>query len=279
MLKFYTTKSKKTERVTVVIPLFNAHLFDLTLEGLCRQTCDDFKIVIVNDGGYDFDDLIRKYSQRLNLEYYYLFSPRDLYSVVGARNLGIHCTKTNRVIFLDNDCVPSKTFIEENLKYSDNDKRIVAGVRFRIRQSDQHKITNINDLSQLCHEKDDRYLTHPQWRKERLKHILEMEKGEKAFPLYCHGFCVNYLTDDLKSIGGFSKSLEGFSEEDQDLAIRLCKTEGYATILDKNICSYHLDHSTSDIARSETELKNTIKKSNPVRNKGKLIWYNYERRI
>lgn len=275
MLKVCT---RENEKITVVMPLFNDKLFKWTLEGFCNQTSDKFKLIIVNDGGSDFDQLISQYSKKINLEYYYLFSPDDLYCVGTAKNLGAYHAKTQRIVFLDSDCIPSKHFVERNLIYN-SEKMITAGIRFRISKAKQKEIQNIDTIPQLAGSIDDRYLDQPQWRKDRLKNIHKMEQGKGSFPLYCHGFCVNCLTQDFKAIGGFSRAFEGYSQQDQDLALRLCKLKGYTTLLDKQIQCFHLDHNYQKKLRNESKLNQSKTDTNPVRNNGKLIWYNYERKL
>ena len=275
MLKHCTINDNS---LSIVIPTFRHKLFHLVLEGFKAQTNKNFKLFIINDGGDDLTSIIKKFESSIDLEYYYLFTPENTCCLSAARNLGGSFAKTQRITFLDGDCIPSPNFVQQSSEYS-FERIIVAGIRHRISEGDQNKLTNINDLETLQTKCDDRYLTEPQWRKDRLQHILKMEKGG-VYPHYCHGFSINCRTEDFLSIGGFSNSYENCSGEDQDFAIRLCKLEGYTTLLDKSILCYHLDHGNSVAAlrRNISELEISELSRVPIKNH-ELIRYKYERRI
>jgi len=273
MLKHFTIK----DNITIVIPLFNQRMFNLVLEGFCLQTNSNYKLIIVSDGGEDFTQTIIKYVDKIDLEYYYLYSPPNSFCAGSARNLGAFLTETERVVFLDGDCIPSPNFVKHSSIYK-SERMIIAGVRNRIRLDQQMDLTDISKLSTIATDCDDRYLTEPEWRKKRSYEITMMESGGHTYPYYCHSFSINCLTNDFKLINGFSCSYHDFSGEDQDLAVRLCKLKGYTTLLDRKIVCYHLDHDTSKLARNIHELSLTESNPNPIRDQ-ELIQYEYQRRI
>jgi len=174
MLKHCTINDNS---LSIVIPTFRHKLFHLVLEGFKAQTNKNFKLFIINDGGDDLTSIIKKFESSIDLEYYYLFTPENTCCLSAARNLGGSFAKTQRITFLDGDCIPSPNFVQQSSEYS-FERIIVAGIRHRISEGDQNKLTNINDLETLQTKCDDRYLTEPQWRKDRLQHILKMRKVE-----------------------------------------------------------------------------------------------------
>lgn len=267
------------DKITIVVSLFREKLFKLNLEAFKRQTYKNFKLILVSDGGDDFESLIREYQDCIDVSYYYLKSPKGKYCVGAAKNLGAYFADTDRVVFLDGDCIPSLSFVRRSVEYGAQ-RRIVCGVRFRISEDKHHEIKDVGSLHLMPHSGDDRYLSSPEWRRKRLLNIYEMEWGLKSFPYYCHGFSFNCLLKDFIDVGGFSKEFNGYGGEDQDLAIRLCKLEDYTTILDKRIICYHLDHKQSKVVDDIHEkLRLTELKEDPKRNNGNMVWYDYEKRI
>lgn len=98
-----TMGNKNMHNISVVIPTYNnKHLLYAHLDKYKNQSCAKFEVVVVNDGGehieYD-SDLVRV----INLE-------KNNGPAV-ARNIGARESKYNRVLFVGDDCLPSRDLV------------------------------------------------------------------------------------------------------------------------------------------------------------------------
>ena len=104
---------------SVVVPSYNRKkLLERTLHALLHQTVPvtAYEIIVVDDGSTDdtaayLDDFVRR---RQNLRH--IHHPENR-GVVATRNHGIQEARGDIVIFLDNDNVPEREFIEAHLWY------------------------------------------------------------------------------------------------------------------------------------------------------------------
>src|SRR3954464_6405374 len=99
--------------VSVVVPAYNvAAYIGATLESAFAQTCQDFEIVVVNDGSPDTADLreaIAPYRQRIH----YIEQPQG--GAARARNTGIAAARGELLAFLDGDDLWAPTFLASQI--------------------------------------------------------------------------------------------------------------------------------------------------------------------
>lgn len=106
-----------------IIPVYNRpDEIDELLESLCRQKYSGkFEVVVVEDGSkIDSREIVLKYSDRLDISYYYKENsgPGD------SRNYGMQRAKGDYYIILDSDCIIPEDYLVEvntylNSKYVD----------------------------------------------------------------------------------------------------------------------------------------------------------------
>ena len=87
-------------KFSVVIPLYNkAHYIERTIRSVLRQTCQDFELIVVDDGSADNSlELARKYeSDRVRV------IAQENQGVSVARNTGIENARGKFIAFLDAD--------------------------------------------------------------------------------------------------------------------------------------------------------------------------------
>ncbi len=95
---------------SIVIPLYNRpDEVDELLASLCRQTCPNFNVIIVEDGSERKSDVvIEKYRERLDLTYFE--KPNSGPGL--TRNAGAALAKYDYLIFFDSDCIIPPHYIE-----------------------------------------------------------------------------------------------------------------------------------------------------------------------
>lgn len=96
-------KEQKNEKITFVVPAFNAEAtLQRTIDSILHQTDSRYKIVIINDGSTDNTDRIgRKYQKEYPHKVTYCYQQNK--GLGGARNQGMTLVETEYVSFLDSD--------------------------------------------------------------------------------------------------------------------------------------------------------------------------------
>lgn len=97
-------------KYSVIVPVYNRpNEVDELLSSLTEQTFKDFNILIVEDGSSeDCQEVIQKYSDQLNIEYFYKENtgPGD------SRNFGMQKATGEYLVFFDSDCIIPKDYFK-----------------------------------------------------------------------------------------------------------------------------------------------------------------------
>ena len=92
-----------TPLFSVIIPTYNSSLFiERTVESVTNQTCNDFEIIIVNDGSKDTTSEVLKRVSEKDARIKIITTPNSGGPVVPT-NIGITAAKGKYIAFLDHD--------------------------------------------------------------------------------------------------------------------------------------------------------------------------------
>jgi glycosyltransferase involved in cell wall biosynthesis len=208
-------------RASVVVPSYNGlDKFPRLIDALTKQTVKDFETILVIDGSKDDSYKVASANQWGLQNFNVIDSVNKGRS--GARNTGAKQTKTELLIFVDDDIIPPPDFIAKH----------IAALQ-------QHDIV-VGIL-----EPDNNFNAHTEF-VNFSSHLNDKWNNESFYNTDEHAD-ITYITANNFSIkkkvfdhaGGFDERLR--DAEDFDLALKV-KALGYHIQLDKNIIAKHMVH-------------------------------------
>ncbi len=224
----------------------------LTLKCLEPQVTEDVQVIVVFDGCKE--ETIEGFSN-LNLSYEIdpIISEKNV-GRAAARNLGIAEAIGDVIIFLDDDRLTERDFINKHLSYHEEEPCVVLGERMDLKYSEEAILNlageetiekTLSEIQKGAHKEF--YYNIKKWFLRKPRHALR----------YIAFITGNVSIDTclIKQLGGFDESFKGWGYEDTDLGYRLAK-ENVKYIADYSIICYHMLHSHVRGQKSNEELKN-----------------------
>lgn len=102
-------------KISIIIPAYNvARYISETLRSVFAQTCDDYEVILVNDGSPDteeFECAIQPFRDRIN------YLKQENRGASAARNTGLRSARGELIAFLDADDLWSPNYLAEQLKF------------------------------------------------------------------------------------------------------------------------------------------------------------------
>jgi len=130
-------------KASVIISFYNRiDQLKLILTALNQQTFSDFEVIISDDGSNkEVVDEIQYIINQYSFDITHVWHPDNGFNKTKILNKSIIASKTDYLIFIDGDCIPANTFIDDHLKYS-QDKRVLIGRRVELSLKLSEKITS-----------------------------------------------------------------------------------------------------------------------------------------
>lgn len=258
--------------VSVVIPTYNKKDFlEITLTALGFQTypLEKYEIVVINDGSTDGTETL---VSSLKVPYQINYTHQENQGYSGARNRGIEKASGKTIIFIDDDCIPTPTFIESHMEnHQKGDNSVVLGYKYltfsqMLRDDSPRKellmetLNRQEALRQLKNIPVGTMLIRPQDFSdgfEKLTHLSyagERDRWERTYEIHTaqlDGFRLPWLLlttanfsvskHQCVEIGGFDEGFKGWGLEDFEFGYRLYKQK-LNFVLDKAAFVYRLIH-------------------------------------
>ena len=258
--------------VSIVIPTYNKKNFlEITLTAFGFQTypSDRYEVVVINDGSTDgTEEFVSSLKSPCQINYMY----QENQGRSAARNRGIERASGDTIIFIDDDCVPSPTFIESHLEYHHrDDNTVVLGYKYSTfgqMLPDNFPIKDrltetLNRYENLHHLKDvpvNTMLIHPQDFSDGFNLFNQLsfegdrprwEESHETYTAELDGFVIPWLLLTTANFsvskrhcvttGGFDENFVGWGLEDYEMGYRLYK-KNLPFVLDKSAFTYKLLH-------------------------------------
>lgn len=111
--------------ISLIIPVFNQEAYlEECISSILNQSCQDFEIILVNDGSVDNSkEICKRYEKKIKNIYYY---EQVNAGVSVARNLGLQHAKGEWIMFVDPDDFLKPDILSCLLKNTEEDTDIVA---------------------------------------------------------------------------------------------------------------------------------------------------------
>jgi len=154
----------ENEQITFIVPAYNAEMtLPMTIDSIVRQTCQNWKAIIVNDGSTDRTEVIGKqYEKDYPDKVRYLY--QDNKGLGGARNHGMDFIDTTYIAFIDSDDWIKADFV-----------RII-----------------IEEINRCEDEKPEMILTLPEIYEENNKRVFPWYDEQLFYSIFSEdGICVN----------------------------------------------------------------------------------------
>ncbi|MFH1397304.1 MAG: glycosyltransferase [Candidatus Omnitrophota bacterium] len=207
--------------VSVVVPTFNREkLLKKLLDSLYNQSYpdDNLEIIVVDDGSKDGTrEMVERYQKLANRNFKYFYQQNK--GTAAARNTGIANSSGSLIVFIDDDCVACRNWLQEMVKGYDNFN--VAGVGGLIKA-----IASKSIISEYC------------------SYIGVMEKPiiQAGTVKYLVGANSSFRKEHLNVVGWFNEAIP-LGGEDLDMSFRL-EQAGYALKFNPAAIVYHLHKQT-----------------------------------
>ncbi len=227
--------------ITVVVPLYRDHdSLSHIMSGWAGQTCQDFELLLVNDGGdRSLEEPVLRYKDMINLRYFYHEPETGAFRAAACRNYGFRYGRGRRLLCCDADCIPPGGLVWEHLEHGlKNPQDVVLGLRRHIHRSPSGQSQSLREWS-----RDERFgIRHPDYRQP----VLAYEgTGRAAQPCRSYRWCwsphMSIPMEAGRKLGGFDERFTEYPYEDQEFGFRLQRA-GYPLVARFDLHVYHRLH-------------------------------------
>lgn len=211
---------------SIIVSTYNRpDALHLVLLALQEQNRNDFEVIIADDGSTtDTRLMLEAVRSQLDYPLHHIWQADDGFRAAAARNKAVVVSQGKYLIFLDGDCVPLNSFVENHLHLAEP-QSFVVGNRVLLKESftqcvlvTKEAIYNWHSLDWLlarCCGRCNRFF--PFIRLPFLRKWRQKWEGVKTCNL-------GVFKDDFLAVNGFDERYCGWGYEDSDLVIRLLKS-------------------------------------------------------
>lgn len=212
--------------ITVVVTTYNRpDALRLVLSALDLQTDKEFEVIVADDGSLnDTRMLIEQMSAIVSFPLMHAWQRDDGFRAARARNLAVKHSSGDYFLFLDGDCLPMPTWVQNHRSLAERRWAVVGN---RVLLSDSYSDFVLKSDSAVVAEGLG-YWFERLWNGDinRIQPLLTF-----PFPFWRRWFSKSWnklrscnfgiCREDFELVNGFDSSFCGWGLEDSDLAVRL----------------------------------------------------------
>ncbi|HBK82935.1 MAG TPA: glycosyl transferase family 2 [Flavobacterium sp.] len=138
-------------QLSIIITTYNSEEWlSKVLMGYCKQTDNDFEIIIADDGSdYKTAEIITTYQSEFKYPIIHVWQEDNGFQKSKILNKAILKTNSDYLLFTDGDCIPREDFVSQHLKYKELGY-FLSGGYFKLSSSMSKKITLENIINKDC---------------------------------------------------------------------------------------------------------------------------------
>ncbi|MFZ0335859.1 MAG: glycosyltransferase [Candidatus Acidiferrales bacterium] len=233
---------KQLEPTSVILATYNdANILEWSLAAFARQSFPDFELILADDGSSeDYEPILRKWAGRFAREIVQVRHERRDFRKTRIQNRAVSVARTERLIFVDIDCLPQRNFVRNHLMFLEP-RVALTGRRVHIRRE-------ILPLAEVIYQ---RGLDLPggklflEWLKGRarvIEHGFELPTFYESKNNGILGCNFSVTKKDFAAVNGFNEEFLGRGGEDTDIDLRLQRNGVRVRCLRNKLIEYHLIH-------------------------------------
>jgi glycosyltransferase involved in cell wall biosynthesis len=254
-------------KASVIISIYNNFKFlELVLAGFERQTNKNFELIIADDGSKK--EVVEKIQQHVNqssMTIKHVWHEDNGWRKNEILNKAVKASETDYIIFVDGDCIPHKSFVQEHL-INKVENTILAGRRSNLSKFISDKLTYENVRNGILEKRfaivglllksmiGGSHLENAVFFKSRniRKKINKKDKGVLGSNFSLH-------KSDIMEINGFDERyIKPAVGEDTDIEYRLRNAGKRVKSVKHLAIQYHLFHKKLERDKTNMEFLNQV---------------------
>lgn len=244
----------------------------LVCAGLERQTSGEFEVLFCDDGsGESTQEVIQKFQSSAAIPTQYFWQEHQGFRKCRILNQALAQARGEICIFLDGDCVPHRSFVQDHLDHQESGSYL-AGRRVELGETISAQLT-----PEIIRKG---YFDFPRWSLIQSALRGETEFLNRTIRIPFQGLRrilgMNRIADlkgcnysvpksKLEAINGFDESYEGYGREDTDVEIRLQNLGLQIKSLKGVALQYHVWHPRREFTPANDQRLDELKLSRRIR--------------
>lgn len=244
----------RPELISVVVATYNwPQALDCVLAGLSRQSWRKAEVIVADDGSRpDTAVLVQLWKERLGLPLVHAWQPDEGFRLSRVRNLAASMASGDYLVFIDGDCIPPATFLEDHARLAR--RGCFTGGRRAFLNPDATAAILDHRLDPAQAGPDDFIKRSHAGRRRRLP-LGPLRRVRPLTWKQVEGCNMAVWRDDFLRVGGFDEAFREYGHEDVDFALRLMRAGLRGVWATYAATLLHLDHGRGTVgADSEAAL-------------------------
>ncbi len=233
---------KQLEAASVILATYNdINILEWSLAAFARQTFRDFELILADDGSNEnYEPVLRKWAARFSREIVHVRHERAGFRKTRIQNRAVSVARTERLIFVDIDCLPQQNFVRNHLLFLQRGVAL-TGRRVHIRKE-------ILPSAETIYERGiDLSMPNLLWqwmngRAKVIEHGAELPVFFESSNNGILGCNFSIMKSDFAAVNGFNEEFLGRGGEDTDIDLRLRRNGVCVRCLRNKLIEYHLMH-------------------------------------